>query len=626
MSAINSLDQITGEVAKIKWLDPGNKSDHPNPLYILVLGEGFTNSDEVRFIDFIKELKSEFFKIAPFGYCRPYISFLYCFLPSETSGLLGFPDESDGSFRRVFRLFVQGSRLRPQDEQHTLRVVYRLKLPHDLVPPPWLETNSASIWFDKKSKSYGAIAVIANTNPIDYPDVLGATNFSPEIPQEVLKLAGRRAQWFTMGMNGYDVQPGSLYGRYPNLFAHELCHSLNLYDEYEETTSEYSEPPGEGNIVEYRMSISNNVQRIDSMDPATVLETLKWKEILSSSERTKIRSDESIFTKEDLVSMGVLSNTDEADRYIHLVNPRTQKFIHWSQVFLVEGAKYRRKMYRPHFECKMRFDTYDERVTNDPRTFSQIQGDRITYGSPEFCRVCNFNIRKAIMGWDIYGIGALNRKDLEELFYEELMPRLNRSFELQGTGLTTDGPFCDISSARIYIMLRQLNYDARFVITRKHVSIYLNGIYLDPVFFDWYRMSGDLPSTTYSYIDTRTGDTVPLPVEDRKKGRVGDISEFWAYLVTYKPQVGSMFRGVEAGVEGITEDVYRYYKVKELWFGPFHDPTPDFAMLEEATPGSAGYIPEILDQWNNWIAYTEGGEYNYLHPLDMGQSLEAALL
>jgi len=128
MPPITSLGQITGDAAQINWLDPNRKIEQSNPFYILLLGDGFAENDKTRFETFIKKLEIEFFHIPPFNYCSPYIVLLYCFLPSAVSGMAGLPDEPNGTWRRVFRLFVDGDKLRPKDDAHVLQVVFRLKL------------------------------------------------------------------------------------------------------------------------------------------------------------------------------------------------------------------------------------------------------------------------------------------------------------------------------------------------------------------------------------------------------------------------------------------------------------------------------------------------------------------
>jgi len=349
-------------------------------------------------------------------------------------------------------------------------------------------------------------------------------------------------------MNGYDIQPGALSGRYPNLFAHELCHSLNLFDEYEETTTEYNEPHGAGPIVEYLISISENVQEIDQMNPAVVLETLKWKYILSLEERSKLLSGDLIYTKDYLVSKGILPNSTVANRKIHSVDPRTDKPLHWSNVFLVEGAKYRSKVYRPHFECKMRFDTYDERVSDDSWSLSQVQGGQRIFGSPEFCRVCNYHIRHHITGYKEFGIGGIDRNRLQLLFDNELMPRIRKSFDIEntvtGSTKSVKKAFCHIASIRGYIILKKVvnPLNIKLNIRKKHVSLYYNGVICDPTFFDLYRLVCNNESITSSeplgnselYYQTVAGEKKPFKNYQVDRGFIGTIGEIRAYLYIYR--------------------------------------------------------------------------------------------
>ena len=379
MPAVTSLSDIAGTIAQIRWLDGTTASEQPDPFYVLLLADGFSDSEESKFTGFLNGLVEQFFEISPFDYCRPYISFLYCFLPASHSGLDGAPDDSDGKWRRPLRTIVQGDRFRYEDNEHIFRVVYRLKLPGDLKLDASSPRSSAAVWLSRRSKSYGAIAVVTNTDRSTAQNPKGGTSFSELLPTEIAALpAGDVGRWFTMGMDDYSSPPTTPSGRYVNVFAHELAHSLGLDDEYEpyETLSAANLP------ADSFLADASNVQWFEAVDPAWLPERLKWRDLLSLDQREGIRRGDLVFTKPYLASKGLIPDADSRDRTIHVLDPRRNQPLHWSQIFVVEGARYRRQVYRPHLECKMRFDTYDERVTSEPGRYVQVTGGVVSTRTP----------------------------------------------------------------------------------------------------------------------------------------------------------------------------------------------------------------------------------------------------
>jgi hypothetical protein len=626
MPPITDLTQITGEAAKIRWLHRG---DQPNPFNVLLLGDGFTEDDEGKFENFIRKLTDRFFRIAPFSYCKSYINVLYRFLPSREriSSTPGEPkpvgvDVEEhlvpDPWRTVFRLCHNPAdpnllNLDIWSRSRVLNVVRRLTLPEDLSVPAALTRDASAIWLDKRSKSWGAVCVIANTLR------LGARNYFTEPPVGT-SVFDHRPDWRFSIMSMWSDTPfaDDTGGGYEHVFAHEIAHSMNLWEEYQ--LADASGRAADLPAAVTSAGIYKNLEFIQDVD-AVDLGTVKWAPLMTAPEREGVRNGTNIFTREKLIEAELIeeNQAETAFKKPHMVNP-TGTPVHWTQVYLVENAYYKNKIFKPNLECKMHNGVYY--FPGNPgwtSRFFQREGARRVYGSPEFCRVCNYTIRERITGYKNYGVGGWSRLKLHTLFYIDVMKRLIRSFDIQnektGSAYAADKPFCEHASIRAYVMLRQRGIDVRLVLTPIHVCLYFQGVYLDPTFYDWYRVSGD---EELKFLG-RDGQLLPFtPHVNTQEGLAGDFEELVNTFHFFRPRSNSYILGRLAGEDvSTTAIVDRAYGLTHLWVGP--DVDPELRQVDLTHPDIDNYVRVMMGVWRNWLEYRDNRTpaLDYLRPLDM---------
>ncbi|NIO37561.1 LysM peptidoglycan-binding domain-containing protein [Candidatus Bathyarchaeota archaeon] len=169
------------------------------------------------------------------------------------------------------------------------------------------------------------------------------------------------------------------------------------------------------------------------------------------------------------------------------------------------------------------------------------------------------NKRSGIRGELLPSVGVAKRDYLEELFYTELMPRLELSFRRNRnsvTGafypLTLYGSFCDNAAARMGIMLLQKGIKADVVITASHASLIYKNLIIDPTFYQWYTIRGD--EQVPRYVD-QNGTERQFTAEELSRGFIGTWEELLNFTSRKRPLSGTIIvpdRNIE-----VTEDVLR---------------------------------------------------------------------
>ncbi len=615
-SYINNLDQISG-LPVVRLIG----SAISRPYNILLLGDGFSDSDKKKYDDVCSQFVTWFFLTSPLKYCRAGINVFSLFTPSKTSGIPPENPPSSDTFNTVFRLFYTDVEIKSYDFSRIIDVIERVSMGTCF---PGISINAKDIWLYGSSKSHGAIILLANTDAVH-----GAQNHGK---YSIVPLSG-------FCPKDTPQPPGTYFGEFINIITHELGHSWGLDDEYERNTGDAVAEKPESPTV-------NIAYPAKPIDPSKIVGELPWKDLLTVEER-RGHEDASLI-------VGKKSYT--TDNWPHLTHPDTGAPVHWSQIYLIEGAgEYIRGVYRSNFDCKMRLDTYSKRLNSflDPEMYSlEIQG-RKHYGTPDFCRVCQSRIRKVIYGYDNFAAGDPDRNRLETLFREEIMPRIEKSLKLKDSTMTVIGPHCESASIRGYIMLRQppFSVNVLLMITRNHVSLFFNGITLDPTFYDFYRMT----STPWIYSDDPNEDSVISFLDlygvqrffknkEVLGGFIGSKDELIRYLLTYRPRKGSImnnlfewtgtFFGESVGDESMVEkeinnnvlSLYnQFYNSASLWDGPYGKCTVDY------TPcGDYGIVIKPL--WDDWTKYWDSGKGgkkrtgpDYIKPLDMSLSLKYVL-
>ena len=588
---------LAGELSdkKIKFLW---RATQPNPFNILILGDGFTFADEALFNRFLRTLVDRFFRIPPFNYCKPYINILYLFTPSRESGILTETTPGDPE-RTVFQLYLSpgtqdNQRIGVWDNEHVVDIVSSLVLPADLELPAGIPKEPNALWFGRtRRKSYGAVGIIANSK-----GGVGQSLYNEESTPP-------NYRFFVTDMTGFEPLPGQPEGGYEHRFAHELAHSLMLNDEYERTTQ-----PIDGDYQKRMINSKVNTQYIDripslsSTSPQEFLDGVPWRLLMSTEEREHILSGDYIFLKEDLEADGVIDDADALDTQRYSTVPKLNRPPYWRDIFIVEGAVFNRRVYRSNFACKMRHSLYQFNNADSP-----------SFISDPFCHICNYQIRKHISGWESFGIGRINREKLMSLFYDEVMPRINQSFDLQNAedngDRSTDRYYCDIASARGYIVLRNFGLKPQFIITGLHVCLYLHGIILDPTFYDFYRVRTETGPLRYISWD---GTIKNFEEGLTTRGLAGDLLELENFFHELIPREGSYAQrdiwDLPGFVKEMTEEIF---DIDFLWIGAEDD--PDRTKINIHNPQVAAYSNVIVEQWKMWEEYCKNGQPSFLSPL-----------
>lgn len=531
--------------------------------------------------------------------------------------------------------------LKTWDEQRVVEVVEKLQLPEDLELPAWIPRTAAGVWLNPlRCKSFGAVGTVANTTggiPVSIP----------------VSLDGRDWHYVLFNMRGFKPEPGRLAGGFEHVFAHELAHSFRITDEYETTRGV---PPTEK--AEAIDKSYDNVQVMSATQnsaPEEFLDQLKWKPLMSKKDRDGIRDRSHIFLRSRMSEFGLIDDLDDIDDdpYENETIPGLGRKVHWSDIFLIEGgAEFTRSVYRSNFECKMRHGIFDEDSTDEPEKYKVVVNGQETYGSPEFCRVCNYQIRHHITGYTEFGIGGIDRNKLQLVFDNEVMPRLNKSFRIQnartGSSLSTAYAFCDIASIRAYMMFRTMPsaLDMKLNIKELHVCLYFRGVLLDPTFYDMYRLavgneepvSTDPMSDSDLHFVTATGEVRPFKNWEVARGFVGTQGEICAYYFRRRLRAGTYGNPMYTDytdetpkliVDYIYGDEQTKARLKIPWVGPAEDYEQNKVNPAEFGLIGRDYFAVFKNEWDRWQQYLAGppsdGSLDYLRPLDMRLSLQHVL-
>jgi hypothetical protein len=611
------------EVKNLQWVGRP-ASGHSDPLNLLLLSDGFSEADANLFLTFSETLTEKFLTIAPFSFVSDYINIFACFTPSKESRLQiveSVADVSTDLWRNVFGAFIVKSPRTSQPGTWVYNISFQsftgervnsllkaLAFPSDFTASPAVNT-AERIWGDRTSKSFGAVCIICNTDGIaELAQVSIIGGVQHEQP---------RVGWFGVSMQGYNAPNTELQEGYQHSLAHELAHVLFLSDEYEHPGPlKQSFDPESGDPA------LNPGQNIIAPTPATIDGVIAeiereggWGALLTARELSEVRSGERIFSRERLFAgralPGGMASMDDVDTTAYPNHPITGNPLKYSDFYVVEGATYRRKVYRPNFECRMRLSKFDSRIQGDYRAYKvPLPDGKFAYGAPRFCRFCDTTIRRVIAGTKEFGIGSKSRSRIERLFYDVAMPRLNRSFV--DTPFSSTNRNCEIASARVVMVLQQYCTKTNFGINGGHVWVESDGLILDATFFDFYTESSGAEVIKYRNSEGQEFEFDPLYV---KRGLAGTLAELQTYMANRIPVAGSLAQLKIPGallpeatadlIAVLYEDLrgagLSNYTVR--WAGPGNDFPSNVSAL-------TSYRDEILDQFQLWNDYRTGRDPN----------------
>jgi hypothetical protein len=616
----SDADFAIEEIRRLKLIGRPAVIREPGALNILILGDGFAPSDKELFDVFVREMVHKALAISPFQSLGDYINWFACFTPSKESKVEVVTDVAELS-PDAWRTVYGGYVLKSLPTGPSARTIYEMEFRDSVWDRLWALLGNISfpdgfldvasfttplrMWArpaaNTFSKSFGAICVVCNTADItELKDVTIIGGEQRQRDTETSSLA-----YFAISMQGYTAEGNQLQGGYQHSMVHELGHVLRLSDEYELGGDQWSEAssdkqPGGLNVL---FSESTSVDRV----AAAIEGSQYWKAVLTTEEVEGIKSGTRVFTRERLIAArpkactgadNILLSVTDVDNRIYRNHPTTNALIDRDEVYAVEGAVYRRRMFRLAFDCRMRYSKYDERIMGGYDCYKvPLHSGNYAYGAPDFCRVCKFVIRELTVGFRDFGIAGLPRNRLETIFYDIAMPRVNRSF--QGTGMSTSSQFCHIASARAAIVLRQYGVRTIFALNEGHVWLECDGLPVDPTFFDFYTVSG---SAAMNY---RTAENVVMPFEPGRTnlGLIGTIGEFENYFYNRIPLDGSLAQSknpswiLPAWTQEMTEFLYRE---PVRWDGESATVQPDSVAI-------GAYARGIQGEFQKWRAYRAGG-------------------
>lgn len=650
MPAISNLAQIAGDVAEIKIL--GTASKQPNPFNILLLGDGFTDhvDDQTKFDTVIHNIKDFLFKVPPFRYCKPYINILYCFLASQNQGVNTGVEE----WGAVFNLHIAPNGfLEPRDLLRPVEIVRKLSLPEELGLPEFL-SDPDKVWFNHGTcSSYGAVCIISN-------NIEGKLRSIPDYDF----VGGTISPWryFIINLKGLTTDSTVLSGNYLHTFVHELGHSFDLGDEYEfPAGSMVSDGEGQ-NMNKVFKNVFYTSLNTETDPSSSFVSILPWKKLLTNREIQEMDLGTShIFSKYDLARAGVISSIDIPDKQIYLTVPGLNIPSHWSHLHLIEGGQhYIANIFRSNFECRMRHSAFDERYptkyppAGEPTTPGEyayettINGNHLTlYGAPEFCKVCNYQIRNRITGYTEWGSGGIDRYQLKFVFENEIMPRIIKSFDIHNridpsNILSVKEAFCHLASIRAYIMFKSMPnpIDVKLNVVPIHVALYYKGIICDPTFYDLYRLgSGNEPVTSTDpdgnselHYLTPGAETHSFKNWEVSRGFIGTPCEMRALMYQKRMRPNSFGNqslvwvepvpGISNGTPGLIHD--NFFRETNHFSGP--DNPEEYDVINDIYIGSPYHSP-MQRVWQQWIEYTRlkkenrglpsDGSLDTIKPLDM---------
>lgn len=484
---------------------------------ILILCDGFTNSVEEydQFFSYCRELKNQFFEIPPFNALKKYIQIIAYFTPGTKNKI---DHNSEGT---AFGSYI--------DSEHNYHCGKTGNIQNIIENIEWIFGNQKfygkEVWLNKKSKSFGAIAVALKTYFLEGSDRSADAGARIPVPEGAFSswistLFGEEP-WSFFGFSLIRHREFGLLNRTINTFVHELGHSVNgftelpngmmsnekiwLEDEYEIKAEEYSgdEP------------LHPNVTKVDEVQiSSSSVENLKWKKLARKKELENMLPPD---------ASNVIRKSDETidDRDYPRFNPQDVK--------LVEGGlRYAKGIYRPNFDCFMR-----------------------KHYSGSFCKVCDYHLRRAISGQGTARFGTISSIKIRDLVEEKklmskLVESLHNHVDYEGNlhRYELDG-HCGTSTARMAAMLIQLGVpldDLSFGVANNHAFLRYRTLIFDPTFYQLYKfLHNDL---NHPYLFNGNIFDVPLEgVTDHENGNkvgfsegfIGDFEQLKKHYLTFWP-------------------------------------------------------------------------------------------
>ncbi|MFH2065323.1 MAG: M64 family metallopeptidase [Pseudomonadota bacterium] len=544
---------------------------------ILLLCDGFTEGNRTKFYNFCYTLIVNFFKIPPFSVCKNQINFFAHFTASEDDGI---PAENAGNtYYKTYFETPEKKIFQCEGTDMVFEEIKRLQIHADGVKRGPLK--GSDIWMNHRSKSYGAIGIVAKS------DANAGTAFNDFEP----------APFFIFTMRGYKNEDKYWYpqeGGFQHIFVHELSHNIRTYtelpsgylssykvglaDEYENEGEYYriypedKEEPIEPNVTSLRALSGGN--------GSIKIENLKWRRLTSDKELNGIRNN-----NQDAIISHPNPTKKNSEIYIRkdATFPPGVRGYNPHDVLLVEGGKYyRQNIYRPNISCRMRV-TYDDGLPYGP---IEIRGRQYyKKQSPDFCRVCKNHILRAISGRKDFSLEDVPMEKVPKLIAEhKLMQRLVKSHEksidldsgvYEGLALyQTLHRRCAKSSARMAIMLDQIGIPFHRLgvgITNRQTHFHLRYGYIiiDPTIFQFYLNIDDNSRWTYR----KDGVERDIPFYKNReneeiyfsKGFVGSLDDIKDLFWLYRPMAS------EWVTKSTHEDLISEFLHLDEWIDPHWD-------------------------------------------------------
>ncbi len=533
--------------------------------------------------------------------------------------------------------------------------------------------NTKDIFFDSRIKSFGAICIIINNNNDDNQEKNYEINYGNypaysndiEIDSSPYKTIANLVfepiyRYFWIDLHGnkpirYETEssdaPINVTGKYLHSFAHELAHSFGLADEYPRHIFDINEDvknswkPKNISPVLYEDFMNNH----GITDPAVLLnngdflnfllDNLKWKSLMSENEKNILKNGNGFFP------LDVLRPEHETNGLPYGFDtkypiPNNQK-VHWFDIYTIEGGVrlmngdvVNKEIFRSNFECKMKnyiYGSYAFPIERSPlpqEPTSPIERYEIIkkyittnkeQGSPDFCRICNNEIKSKITGFKYQKLGNINRHKLETIYQQEIIPRIIKSFQLEGV-ISYNWIFK--ATTRSYLMFIQLNSTKSMSIKAKklgnqdsspiHLFLDYNGLMCDPVFYDLYRLSSENIFPDYSNLPTQS----PFKYLDNEGGEQSFINK----LVT-------------KGVIGTTRHISLRFlrnKLRDTSIGKYNDIISDSEIADYIFNNNDNLISDplsnIIELKTEWDLIKNMNFSRYHHkPLDMDKPLKYVL-
>lgn len=468
-----------------------------DPFHILILCDGFTVNEEDKFYEICETLKKELFEISPFAFCQRYINIFAFFTPSKVSGIPTSTSPETPETETRFSSRIEGNALKVKDEKKLLeftvdKILFKLN---------GKTISGSEVWRNHYSKSYGAVAVMMNTNE-------GSAGAFEALWSGGVPLG----KYFTFNIKGYDPNLTSQPGPFQHVFVHELGHAIHgftdlpngqkssqkapLADEYSEFDEEYSGlEPLEPNVTKFE-TILTGTSPEDPID----FEKIKWKKLIQPSRKSDIETKDPkrVIFFGDFESVQNRKENDEE---------------------LVEGGhRHSRHVFRSSLTCKMK----DSSMHHD------------------FCKVCEQHVLETITGKKDHLIGRPSPYIVEEYIQEKKL--FQEVFSITGLpNLQSLDEYSAKATATIAFLLNQSSLKLPFEsftysIFDGHTHLRYGPLIIDPSFYQFYFN----PTTDqFEYYRNDVVVKLPIPPTDEgiqfTDGFLGDFQELLLHLLDYQP-------------------------------------------------------------------------------------------